>query len=65
MANGPTTMSKAEASKVLLNVGYSWARIGEILGPLKNPIDFERDGTVLAEHGVTRDTLIDRMGGSP
>ena len=65
MVDRSRTMSKVEATKVLRGVGFSWAQIGEILGPLGDPIDLDRDGAVLAEHGVTRQILIDRMGGSP
>ena len=30
-----------------------------------DPVQLERDGAILANHGVTRDLLISRMGGSP
>jgi hypothetical protein len=32
---------------------------------LHDPVDEERDGTFLVRHGLDRDELISRMGGSP
>jgi hypothetical protein len=36
-----------------------------VLRHLPDPIDTERDANALAEYGVSRGSLIDRMGGSP
>jgi hypothetical protein len=32
---------------------------------LHDPIDLDRDGVFLVTHGLDRDQLMDRMGGSP
>ena len=32
---------------------------------LQDPIDLERDGVFLVTHGLDRDQLMSRMGGSP
>jgi hypothetical protein len=32
---------------------------------LPDPVDLDRDGHLLAAHGITMDSLIDRFGGSP
>jgi hypothetical protein len=32
---------------------------------LPDPIDLDRDGPLLAEFGITRESLVDMMGGSP
>jgi hypothetical protein len=39
---------------------FSWRA-----GLLPDPIDLDRDGDFLLRHGITRDHLIDRLGGSP
>jgi hypothetical protein len=62
---GTQKMSKAEAAKVLREVGLTATTIKEILDPLPEPLDLDRDGDHLLRHGVTRDRLINRMGGSP
>jgi CBS-domain-containing membrane protein len=65
MAGHPTTLSKAEATKVLRRVGLSDEKIAEVLGELQDPIDIDRDVAVLERYGITRDALVDLMGGSP
>jgi CBS-domain-containing membrane protein len=61
----PTTMSKAEAARVLRRSGFSAAQIDELFSRLDDPIDVDRDGALLQLHGITRGHLIDDMGGSP
>lgn len=58
-------ITQADAKQVLRRAGYSMESIEEVLGDLPDPIDTERDLAALAERGVTGDSLIDRMGGSP
>lgn len=62
---GPHELPKAEVTRLLRAVGFPPERIGEILRPLPDPVDYVRDGEYLLKHGVTRDQLISAMGGSP
>ncbi|MGH2910025.1 MAG: hypothetical protein ACRDK8_12075 [Solirubrobacteraceae bacterium] len=55
----------AEAAKVLRWAGLPRERIDAVLRDLPDPIDIERDANALAKHGVSRESLIARMGGSP
>jgi hypothetical protein len=32
---------------------------------LPDPVDLDRDAGLLERHGLSRDVLVDRMGGSP
>jgi antitoxin component of RelBE/YafQ-DinJ toxin-antitoxin module len=59
------TMSKAEAAKVFHRVGLRPDQVAAVLAKLSDPIDFERDRAYLDSIGLTRDHLIDMMGGSP
>jgi hypothetical protein len=61
----PTTMSKAEAAKALRRLGFTTPQIDELFSQLSDPIDIERDGALLQEHGITRGHLVDDMGASP
>lgn len=58
-------VSHAEAAKVLRRAGYSQEQIQEALRDLPDPIDTERDGDEIANRGITKSRLMDRMGGSP
>lgn len=58
-------ISKAEATKVLARVGVSKERIADILSQLDDPIDVDRDTAILEKYGISRDILVNRMGGSP
>jgi len=58
-------ISKAEAERVLRRAGFGDERIRDLLNELDDPIDLDRDATVLLRHGATRDHLLDLMGGSP
>jgi hypothetical protein len=59
------TVSKDIAIAVLRRAGFSEEVIGEIASQLPDPIDLDRDSAFLLRHGITRDALTDRMGGSP
>ena len=59
------TVSKAEAVRVLRRAGYSTETIQEIDDQLADPIDLDRDAPTLLRYGITRERLMDAMGGSP
>jgi len=65
MVEREATISKAEATSVLRRVGFSQEKIAEFLSELGDPIDIDRDAAVLEKHGISRDMLVDLMGGSP
>ena len=58
-------ISHAEAKQMLRRAGYPQERIDETLRHLSDPIDTKRDSEAIFKLGVSRDTLMDRMGGSP
>ena len=58
-------ISHAEAKQMLRRAGYPQERIDETLRHLPDPIDTKRDSEAIFKLGVSRDTLMDRMGGSP
>jgi hypothetical protein len=58
-------LTQAEAKRVLLRVGYTDEFINEVLRKLPDPIDLDREQVVLESYGVTRENLLDRLGGSP
>jgi hypothetical protein len=58
-------MPKAELAKVLHQIGTAADVIDDILEPLPDPIDLDRYGDYLLGRGITRERLVDRMGGSP
>jgi hypothetical protein len=57
--------SHAQAEQILRRAGFHQEQIDEVLRDLPDPIDIERDGGALVKHGVSREQLIDRLGGSP
>lgn len=65
MVESSRTLPKAEASNVLHRAGFSTDQIHAILDPLDDPIDFDRDSAALAKGGISRETLMDTLGGSP
>lgn len=60
-----TTISKEEGARVLRRAGYSPELIQEIFDQLDDPVDVNRDAQTLSRYGISRDHLIDMMGGSP
>ena len=58
-------ISHAEARRMLRRAGYSQERVDDVLRQLPDPIDTERDAEAIFKLGVSRDTLMDRMGASP
>jgi hypothetical protein len=60
-----TEFSKKKVLAVLRKVGISAETVKEIDECLEDPIKLPRDGTFLLRHGITRDQLVNMMGGSP
>jgi hypothetical protein len=58
-------LSKAETTRVLHRAGIPKDRVDEILSLLPDPVDLDEAETLLAGYGVTREHLIDQLGGSP
>jgi len=56
---------KAEILAILRRAGYSEQTLQALDAELPDPVDIDRDGNLLLRHGITLDTVIDRMGGSP
>ena len=57
--------SHAEAEQMLLRAGFHQEQIEDVLRDLPDPIDIDRDADALVKHGVSREQLTDRLGGSP
>jgi hypothetical protein len=57
------TMSKAKVIEIVRRAGYPPAMVDEIASQLPDPVDL--DDPILLHYGLTRDHLIDRLGGSP
>ena len=58
-------VSHAEAERILRRAGYSDQQIKDVLRNLADPIDTERDGEALFQHGISAGRLVDQMGASP
>jgi hypothetical protein len=63
--NGRIKMPKAELTRVLERADLPDDLIAEVTGELPDLVDFDRDAAVLDRYGLTRDRLVDMMGGSP
>jgi hypothetical protein len=63
--NGRIQMPKAELTRVLERADLPHDLIEEVTGELPDLVDFDRDAAVLDRHGLTRDRLVDLLGGSP
>ena len=61
----PRTLDKADALAVLRRTGTSEETIEALDAALGDPVDLDRDAELLARHGITREHLVERMGGSP
>ena len=57
--------SKAEALEILRRTGVDQETIQALAVALPDPVDLERDANLFGRYGITRDALVDRMGGSP
>jgi hypothetical protein len=58
-------ISKKDFLRILARAGVPEEIIQATDEQLQDPIDLERDGTFLVRHGLDRDQLTSRMGGSP
>ncbi|HWC39235.1 MAG TPA: hypothetical protein VG476_11930 [Acidimicrobiales bacterium] len=59
------TLSKATVIEIIRRAGYTPEVVDEIASRLQDPVDLDRDASLLAHYGVTRTALTDRLGGSP
>ena len=50
---------------VFRRAGFSEEVINELASQLPDPIDIDRESSLLDRYGITMETLTDRMGGSP
>jgi hypothetical protein len=50
---------------VLRRAGVSEHTVQALNAAVEDPVDLRRDGNLLGSYGITRDRLIDLMGGSP
>jgi hypothetical protein len=65
MGDEPHLRRKAEILAILRRAGYSEEAVEALDAELPDPVDVDRDGNVLLRYGITLDSVIDRMGGSP
>jgi hypothetical protein len=59
-----TALPKAEVLRVLRRAGRP-DTAEQLAALLPDPVDLDRDAPLLEQHGLSRDVLVDRMGGSP
>jgi hypothetical protein len=59
------TVAKKDFLRVLRRAHIPEETIKVVDEQLQDPIDEERDGLFLVRHGLDRDQLVSRMGGSP
>jgi hypothetical protein len=57
--------SHEEVERVLRRAGYSDEFIRDVLSQLPDPVDLQRDDHVLSRYGLSKEQLMDRMGGNP
>ena len=65
MSESRNLRPKAEVLEVLHRAGVDEETIQALAVVLPDPVDVQRDANLLGRHGITRDALVDRMGGSP
>jgi hypothetical protein len=58
-------VSHAHAEQYFRSMGYPEEQIVDMPRHLPDPIDTERDAEALFRLGLSADTLVDRIGGSP
>ncbi len=51
--------------QTLRRLGLPQATIAEIAAQLPDPVDLDKAGGLLQNYGLTRDSVISRLGGSP
>jgi hypothetical protein len=57
--------AKADVLAVLRRAGAPEQQIQALAEELEDPVDLTRDGHLLGRYGISRDSLIDSLGGSP
>jgi hypothetical protein len=57
-------LPKAEALAVLRRTGVPEETIQALDAALDDPVDVDRHANLIARYGITREHLVDRMGGS-
>ena len=57
--------TKAEVLAVLRRSGVPEETVQALDAALDDPVDVTRDANLFLRYGITLDSLIDRMGGSP
>lgn len=65
MAQVDPTVSHAEARRLLERVGTPPEVVAEILAQLPDPIHLDSARPVLGRYGLSKESLTDRLGGSP
>jgi hypothetical protein len=65
MKSGTRTISREKAMTVLRRAGYPPDVVKEIAAQLPDPIDLDRYSALLQRYGITTQSLVNRMGGSP
>lgn len=60
-----TKLPKKDFLHILRRAGVPEEIIKATDEQLQDPADLERDGIFMVTHGLDRDQLVDRMGGSP
>jgi hypothetical protein len=63
--SAPNKISKKDFLQILARTGVPEETVNAADEHVRDPIDLERDGTFLVRHGLDRDQLMSRMGGSP
>jgi hypothetical protein len=58
-------LSKAEVLRVLGRLALPEETIAEIGAKLSDPVDLHEAAALLQPYGLTRDSMISRLGGSP
>jgi hypothetical protein len=61
----PRTLAKKDFFRILRTAGVAEETIKAADEQLQDPIDLKRDAVFLVRHGLDRDQLMSRMGGSP
>ena len=64
MSDERILLPKADVLAVLRRTGVLEQTIHALEGKLDDPVDVQRDANLLASFGITRQGLMDRMGGS-
>ena len=61
----PPTFPKREFLQILRRGGVPAKTVQEVADNLADPVDLDRDAEFLLQRGITRSSLVSRMGGSP